>query len=69
MYGQTGALTVRLYECAGTGSHAQIDFHHPVKSAQETDFNGRPLTRTMSLSRDTLLLDLKPWEIVTLRLS
>jgi len=61
-------LIVRLYESAGIETETVLRFGFPVQKAAEVDLMEQPL-RALTLQGDALHLRLRPFEILSLRLS
>lgn len=57
-------LIVRLYECYGRRTHAELKLGFAPDSASECDLMERPI-QAASLSGNTIALELKPYEIKT----
>jgi alpha-mannosidase len=64
---RSGAVIVRLYESRGGRARALVSADFPVTSAFEADLVERPVRRTSSRD-NAVLLSLRPFQIVTLRL-
>jgi alpha-mannosidase len=64
---RSGAVIVRLYESRGGRARALLSADFPVTSAFEADLLERPVQRTSSPG-NAVLLSLRPFQIVTLRL-
>lgn len=60
-------IIVRLYECMGTGTRCTLRTTLPVKFAEETDMLEQRV-KTLSIRSGTIGLQLRPFEIKTLRL-
>jgi alpha-mannosidase len=68
MPGRDGSVTLRIYEASGKPANGvEIKVHNPVVSAAETNLLGDEI-RALPAARDTLHLDLRPFEIKTIRL-
>jgi alpha-mannosidase len=66
--GRDGSVTLRIYEASGKPANGvEIKFHKPVASAAETNLLGDEI-RPLSAAQDTLRLDLRPFEIKTIKL-
>lgn len=60
---------VRLYESAGQKESTVLKSAFPISSAEEVDFNGNVLGKTLSVSDNTIRFDMRPWEIKTIAFS
>jgi alpha-mannosidase len=68
MPGRDGSVMLRVYEASGKPANGvEIKFHVPVSSASETNLLGDEI-RPLPAAQDTLHLDLRPFEIKTLKL-
>ena len=68
MPGRDGSVMLRIYEASGKpATGVEIKFHVPVSSAFETNLLGDDI-RPVPAANDTLHLDLRPFEIKTLKL-
>jgi alpha-mannosidase len=68
MPGRDGSVMLRIYEASGKPANGvEIKFHVPVSSAFETNLLGHEI-RPLPAAQDTLHLDLRPFEIKTLKL-
>jgi alpha-mannosidase len=68
MPGRDGSVMLRIYEASGKPAKGvEVKFHVPVSSASETNLLGDEI-RPLPAARDTLHLDLRPFEIKTLKL-
>jgi alpha-mannosidase len=68
MPGRDGSVTLRIYEASGKpATGAEIKVHNPVVSAEETNLLGDDI-RALPVAQDTLHLDLRPFEIKTIKL-
>ena len=68
MPGRDGSTMLRIYEASGRPANGvEIKFHVPVSSAAETNLLGDEI-RPLPAAGDTLRLDLRPYEIKTLKL-
>jgi alpha-mannosidase len=68
MPGRDGSVMLRIYEASGRpATGVEIKIHIPVSSAAETNLLGDE-TRPLTAAQDTLHLDLRPFEIKTLKL-
>jgi alpha-mannosidase len=68
MPGREGSVVLRIYEATGRPARGvEIKVHVPLGSAAETNLLGDEV-RPLSVAADTLRLDLRPYEIKTLRL-
>jgi alpha-mannosidase len=68
MPGRDGAVTLRIYEATGRAANGvEIRFHVPVSSTFETNLLGDEV-RPLPTVQDTVHLDLRPYEIKTLKL-
>ena len=66
--GNDGSVMLRVYEATGRPANGvEIRFHVPVSSAFETNLLGDEV-RPLPAAQDTLHLDLRPYEIKTLKL-
>ena len=67
-----GDVVVRLYEAHGGRAHARLRAAFPVAAVTETDLLERPLPTARALigdrATDEAVLELRPFQIVTLRL-
>jgi alpha-mannosidase len=67
-----GDVVVRLYEAHGGRAHARLRAVFPVAAVTETDLLERPLPTARALlgdrATDEAVLELRPFQIVTLRL-
>jgi alpha-mannosidase len=65
-------VIVRLYEAHGGRAHARLRAAFPVAAVTETDLLERPLPTARALigdrATDEAVLELRPFQIVTLRL-
>ena len=61
------ALVVRIYEAWGTRGPATVRFGLPVRQATRTDLLERDV-EALGFDRDHVTLQLRPFEIVTLKL-
>ncbi|KTS80362.1 hypothetical protein NS183_18005, partial [Microbacterium testaceum] len=66
----SGDVIVRLYEALGQRAHARLDAGFEVAGAIETDLLERPVdaAAVSSVSGGAVELDLRPFQLVTLRL-
>ena len=68
MPGRDGSVMLRIYEASGKPANGvEVKFHVPVSSASETNLLGDEI-RPLPAAQDTLHLDLRPFEIKTLKL-
>lgn len=68
MPGPDGSVMLRIYEASGRPANGvEIKLHVPVSSAFETNLLGDEI-RPLPAAGDTLRLDLRPYEIKTLKL-
>jgi alpha-mannosidase len=68
MPGRDGSVMLRIYEASGKPANGvEIKFHVPLSSASETNLLGDEI-RLLSAVHDTLQLDLRPYEIKTIKL-
>ena len=68
MPGRDGSVMLRIYEASGRPANGiEIRFHCPVSSAVETNLLGDEI-RPLPAAHDALHLDLRPYEIKTLKL-
>jgi len=68
MPGRDGSVMLRVYEASGKPANGvEVKFHVPVTSASETNLLGDEI-RPLPAAQDTLHLDLRPFEIKTLKL-
>jgi alpha-mannosidase len=68
MPGRDGSVMLRIYEASGRPANGvEIKVHVPVGSAAETNLLGDEF-RPLLVAQDTLHLDLRPYEIKTLKL-
>jgi alpha-mannosidase len=68
MPSRDGAVMLRIYEATGRPTNGvEIRFHVPVSSAFETNLLGDEV-RPLPPAHETLHLDLRPYEIKTLKL-
>jgi alpha-mannosidase len=61
-------LVLRLYECEHKGTRATLHFGFPLRSAVETNLMEEDV-RSLDLQGSSVLLEFKPFEIKTLRVS
>ena len=61
------AHVLRFYETHGCETQATVTLPFEPLSVTETDLNGEPLERGLSLEGATVRTTVQPWEIVTLR--
>nr|WP_221379173.1 glycoside hydrolase family 38 C-terminal domain-containing protein [Actinoplanes polyasparticus] len=66
---RSGDLVVRLYEAAGARTRTTVQPNFGFTVARSTDLLERDLGRSTWHSRDSIDLELRPFEIVTLRIS
>ncbi|MCY1136507.1 glycosyl hydrolase-related protein [Actinoplanes sp. Pm04-4] len=66
---RSGDLIVRLYEAAGARTRTTVEPGFGFTTARATDLLERDLGGRTWQSRDSIELDLRPFEIVTLRIS
>ncbi|HVV14578.1 glycosyl hydrolase-related protein [Amycolatopsis sp.] len=64
---RSGDLVVRLYEARGGRARTRIEFSEPVARARTTDLLERETDATRSWQDEPVELELRPFEIVTLR--
>jgi alpha-mannosidase len=63
-----GSVMLRIYEASGKPANGvEIKFHVPVSSASETNLLGDEV-RPLPAANGTLRVDLRPFEIKTLKL-
>jgi alpha-mannosidase len=68
MPGRDGSVMLRIYEASGKPANGiEVKFHVPVSSAFETNLLGDEI-RPLPAAQDTVHLDLRPFEIKTLKL-
>jgi alpha-mannosidase len=68
MPGRDGSVMLRIYEASGKPANGvEIKFHVPVSSASETNLLGDEI-RPLAAANGTLRVDLRPFEIKTLKL-
>ncbi|CAN5347721.1 glycoside hydrolase family 38 C-terminal domain-containing protein [soil metagenome] len=65
---RSGDVVIRLYEALGTRARARVDVGFPVQQAVRTDLLERTLDQ-LAIESGAVSLELRPFEIVTLRLS
>jgi alpha-mannosidase len=69
MPGREGSVMLRIYEASGKPANGvEIKLHVPVSSAAETNLLGDEI-RPLPAAQNTLHLDLRPYEIKTLKLN
>ncbi len=69
MPGPDGSTTLRIYEASGIATPgAVIKFHAPIDRAEETNLMDDEI-RTLTIDRDSIRLDLRPFEIKTFKLN
>jgi alpha-mannosidase len=69
MPGADGSVMLRVYEAAGKPANSvEIKVHVPVVAAAETNLLGDEI-RTMAVNQNSIRLDLRPFEIETIRLN
>ncbi|WP_185057166.1 alpha-mannosidase [Thermocatellispora tengchongensis] len=66
---RSGDIVVRLYESLGGRAAARLTCHLPVSGVQECDLLERPLPAGRTPDPGEITLALRPFEIVTLRLT
>lgn len=70
LYQEADGVCLRLWESVGEPAQVRLMLPWEVQSAEAMDFNGQPLdTPKPQIEGRILSLDLRPWEIVTLKLS
>ena len=68
MPGRDGSVMLRIYEASGKPANGvEVKFHVPVSSASETNLLGDEI-RPLPAAQDSVHLDLRPFEIKTLKL-
>jgi alpha-mannosidase len=68
MPGRDGSTMLRVYEAAGSAATgAEIKVHAPIVRAEETNLLGDGI-RTLTVHQDSVRLDLRPFEIKTIKL-
>jgi alpha-mannosidase len=66
---RSGDVVLRCYESLGGRASATLRFGFHVRSASVTDLLERPLTDLTVVDTNTVTMQLRPFEVVTLRLS
>jgi hypothetical protein len=69
LFSSQGKWIIRLYESKGESASVRLVLPKRFSTARETDFNGRPLAKQITLEPNGARLEMKPWEIVTLELT
>jgi hypothetical protein len=64
---EPGGCLVRLYEHQGTGGEVRLRFDRTPKAAQAVDLLGQPTGIPVTLDGQEVRLELRRWQIVTLR--
>ncbi|MCE5239978.1 glycosyl hydrolase-related protein [bacterium] len=70
LYEEDGAVLVRLWESEGQAAQVRLTLPWAPAAAEVVDFNGTPMdAASPEIAGQELRFALRPWEIVTLRLS
>jgi hypothetical protein len=68
MYVGDGALHMRFHEYRGAGGSAVVALDWEPERVTAVDFQGRPVDATIKVSGTQVVVDVAPWQIVTLKL-